>query len=100
MAKDPWNSTAGQRLRLQCFDRDRRANAECHICKGQRGPIDYSVKPSSTPLSWEPDHIKPRSKFPELALKPTNIGPSHRCCNRSKKDRAGLNQLGEPSRRW
>lgn len=42
-----------RRLRKQCFARDKAAHAPCHIC-GQ--PIDYGLKPSSTPDAWEPDH--------------------------------------------
>ena len=97
---DPWNSSTGHVVRQRCWNRDKAANAGCHICKGARGPIDYSVKPSSTPLSWEPDHIKPRSRYPHLALVMSNIGPSHKVCNREKGAKVEQNDLGEPSREW
>ena len=42
MAEDLWNSAQGRRLRLQCFERDRKANAPCRWCPD---PIDYSLGP-------------------------------------------------------
>lgn len=98
MAKT-WDATWA-RLRVQCYRRDKAANAPCWICKGKEGPIDYSVRPSSTPLSYEPDHKKPRKTHPELAYDPANIGASHRKCNRRKGARAVLDPLGTPSREW
>lgn len=99
MGASTW-SADWARLRLQCFRRDRAAGAPCHICKGAEGPIDYSVRPSSTPLSYEPDHILPRRTHPELALAPDNIGASHRKCNRAKGARAVLDPIGSASREW
>lgn len=87
-------------LRLQCYRRDRKANAPCGICKGAEGPIDYEAKPSSHPLAYEPDHILPRATHPELALAADNIQPAHRKCNRAKGKRAAINPLGKPSREW
>ena len=55
-------------IRKQAWNRDRRGRAPCHIC-GE--PIDYSIPASSAPLSWEPDHIIPWSKAPELELEST-----------------------------
>jgi len=86
-----------RKLRLQCFKRDKASNAPCWIC-GQ--PIRYDVKPSSTPDSWEPDHRLSVKHHPELAEVPENVLASHKSCNRSKGDRAGLNNLGAPSREW
>ena len=99
-ASDPWSTTRGRKVRARCLRRDRAANAPCHICKGARGPIDYSVAPSSTPLSWEPDHIRPRSKWPELVFDMANIAASHRVCNRERGNKAGMSQLGNRSREW
>ena len=86
-----------RKLRLQCFRRDKAANAVCHIC-GQ--PIDYSLKPSSCPDAWEPDHRLPVDTHPELAEIPSNILPSHQRCNRSKGKKAGITNLGNRSRAW
>ncbi|MBQ1449899.1 MAG: HNH endonuclease [Eggerthellaceae bacterium] len=69
----------------------------CWIC-GQ--PIDYDAKPSSTPDSWEPDHRFSVHTHPELAEVPENILPSHKRCNRAKGAKAGICNLGQPSREW
>ena len=100
MAQDMWSTRKGRKVRARCFRRDRDAHAQCAICHGERGPIDYSAAPSSTPLSWEPDHKRPRSKWPELALDMANIQASHKVCNREKGARAGLTNLGHRSRDW
>ena len=86
-----------RKLRLQCFKRDKANDARCTICGGR---IDYSAKPSTTPESWEPDHRLSVKHHPELAEVPENVLASHKSCNRSKGDRAGLNNLGAPSREW
>lgn len=98
MAGRPGRDTpAWRRMRLACFKRDRAADAPCHLC-GQ--PIDYSLAPSSTPDAWEPDHILTVSTHPELAEVPENIAASHRRCNRSRRNKAGITNLGRPSREW
>lgn len=104
---DLWNSPSGRAVRNRCWKRDiansrssnvqDRLRARCHICKQ---PIDYSLRPSSTPDAWEPDHVIPRSKRPDLALAMWNIAPSHRSCNRARQDRVVDSDLGEPSREW
>lgn len=86
-----------RKLRLQCFKRDKANDSRCWICGGR---IDYSAKPSTTPDSWEPDHRLSVKHHPELAEVPENVLASHKSCNRSKGDRAGLNNLGAPSREW
>ena len=85
------------KVRRQCWQRDKQAGNPCHIC-GQA--IDYNAKPSTTPDSWEPDHIISVKSHPELAELPENVAASHKSCNRSKKDKAGINELGRCSRRW
>lgn len=96
----PQRASAWKKLRRQCFLRDKAAHAECWICHGERGPIDYSVEPSSTPLSYEPDHYLPVSQHPELELAASNVRAAHRCCNRQRGNRAGLDSIGQRSRRW
>ena len=95
--KDPRGTPAWQRLRLECFARDRDKNAVCVHC-GQ--PIDYSVKPSSTNDAYEPDHRIDVATRPELALIPENVVPSHRHCNRARGRKAGINNLGRRTREW
>lgn len=94
---DPRSTPQWQRLRLKCYERDKARRAKCHIC-GQ--DIDYAAKPSSTPDSYEPDHLRDVDRYPHLALLPENVGASHRKCNRARGKRAGLNNLGRPTRDW
>ena len=83
-------------VRKKAWDRDRKARAVCHIC-GER--IDYSIPASSAPLSWEPDHIIPVAKAPELELDINNVAASHMRCNRSRGN--GTNgDIGKRSRVW
>lgn len=86
-----------RRLRLQCYERDRAKDAPCWICGGR---IRYDLPPSSDPDAWEPDHRFPVSTHPELAELPENVLPSHRRCNRAKRDRAAVDMLGARSREW
>lgn len=95
--KDPRGTTAWQRLRIQCFERDKAAGARCVHC-GQ--PIDYTVKPSSTVDSYEPDHRIAVAAHPEYALVPENVQPSHRRCNQARGNKAGINNLGRRTRDW
>lgn len=97
MPRDPRQTPAWRRMREQCFRRDRAKDAVCWLC-GQ--PIDYSVRPSTTPDSYEPDHYHTVRDHPELALLPENVRPAHKSCNRSRGTRAGTSPLGTPSRQW
>ena len=97
---DVWNSPAGRRLRMQCFVRDRDADAPCHWC-GER--IDYSLGPytrGGDTMAWSPEHLRPRSMFPHLALEPTNIVAAHFRCNDRRGTKAGVTELGQRTRRW
>ena len=85
-------------IRKLAWDRDRKARNPCHIC-GQA--IDYYLAPSTTPDSWEPDHLIPVSRAPELELDLSNILASHMICNRARGDGInGENELGRRSRIW
>ena len=98
--QDAWNSTAGRKVRARCFDRDRRRGARCIWCGGV---IDYSLGPytrGGDTNAWSPEHVKPRDKYPELALDPANIAAAHFHCNAARGSRAGLTNLGRPSREW
>ena len=90
-------SSQWPKIRMMAWDRDRRNRAPCHIC-GER--IDYSAKPSTLPLSWEPDHIVPVSKAPELELDLANVAASHMRCNRQRGSGGNDNTLGQRSRIW
>ena len=83
-------------IRKKAWDRDRNTRAPCHIC-GER--IDYSIPASSAPLAWEPDHIVPWSKAPELELDLNNIAASHMRCNRQRGNGTN-NDVGQRSRIW
>lgn len=95
--RDPRSTPQWQRLRAECYRRDKARKAACHLC---HQPIDYSLKPSSTPDAYEPDHLRDVGTHPELALLPENIAPSHRRCNRARGKKAGVSNLGRRSRDW
>lgn len=61
-------------------------------------PIDYS-KPYPHPDSFTADHLKPKTRHPELAEDPGNVVSSHARCNWTKGDSehfgAGLGVLSE-----
>ena len=100
MAVDLWNTPAGRRVKMQCFRRDRDAGAPCRWCPD---PIDYSLGPytrGGDTMAWSPEHLRPRKTWPQLALDPSNIVAAHFHCNASRKTKAGINELGTPSRRW
>jgi len=63
-------------------------------------PIDYAARPSSTPDSYEPDHLRDVDRHPELALLPENVGAAHRKCNRARGKRAGVDEMGNRTRDW
>ena len=85
-------------VRRMAWDRDRKAKAPCHIC-GMA--IDSHLEPSSAPDAWEPDHLMPVKKAPELELDLNNILASHLRCNRSRGDGTnGENDIGRRSRIW
>lgn len=85
-----------QAVRTSAYRRDLKQHAVCWIC-GQ--PIDYQAKPG-TPDAWEPDHVKPVSKYPELEFSLSNIRASHCSCNRSRGDGTGADKIGATSREW
>lgn len=85
-----------QRVRKVAFNRDKKADAVCWIC-GQ--PIDYYAEPG-TPDAYEPDHVKPVSRFPELEFSLDNLRASHCSCNRARGDGTGIDRIGMSSRRW
>ena len=97
MAGDIHRSPRWKYIRKLAWDRDRKARAVCHIC-GER--IDYSIEPSSAPLAWEPDHLMPVSRAPELELDLTNVAPSHMRCNRQRGNGAQEIAIGQRSRIW
>ena len=90
-------SSRWKKVRRLAWDRDRKARAVCHIC-GER--IDYTLMPSSAPLSWEPDHLVPVSKAPGLELDLNNVAPSHMRCNRQRGNGDNDGQIGQRSRIW
>lgn len=62
-------------IRKLAWERDKKANAPCHLC-GQK--IDYSLEPGKYPDSWSPDHIMTFNDHPELELDLQNVAASHR----------------------
>lgn len=93
----PHRASGWQRIRKLAWDRDRKARAVCHIC-GER--IDYSLAPSTAPLSYEPDHLQPVSKCPELELDLNNVAAAHMRCNRQRGAGSNDGAIGQRSRIW
>jgi 5-methylcytosine-specific restriction endonuclease McrA len=54
----------------------------CVIC---HQPIDYSIRGTDDSLSVQ--HVKPRSKYPQLTWVRSNWRPAHLSCNRQAGDR-------------
>lgn len=46
------------------------------------------------------DHVKPRSKFPDLIWDESNLVPAHLDCNGQKGAGTGPPSLGVPSEEW
>lgn len=86
-----WN-----KLRDMMFEKYRKEKAVCSIC-GQ--PIDYGVPISSTPDSFELDHIIPVSIDSTKELDINNVRPTHRSCNRHRSNK-DITMLGKVSRIW
>lgn len=83
-------------IRHLAFQRDSKANAPCWIC---HGPIDYYAEISSTPNSWEGDHVVPIAKGGE-ELDINNVRACHKRCNRARGAGDNMNDLGRQSRIW
>lgn len=85
-------------IRKLAWERDKQNKAVCHLC-GQ--PIDYTLEPSSCEQAWEPDHILPFDRYPELELDLNNIAASHRRCNRARGTKDAADRaIGRQSRIW
>ena len=85
-------SAAWDRLRTAHKKQSQAAGARCAHCNQ---PINYQGR-KGDPDAYEPDHIKPRSTHPHLALEITNLQPSHSSCNHRRQDKA----MGEPTTAW
>lgn len=98
MTHMPARSSRWPYIRSLAYKRDRGVNAPCHICGGK---IDYFAAPSSTPDSYEADHLVPVSMAPEKELDLNNIAASHMRCNRRRGNGTdGSNEIGMRSRVW
>lgn len=73
----------------------KRTNAECWLCRGSKGPIDYNTH--RMPLSFSADHITPTS-LGGHATRRANLKPAHYGCNSSR----GNTTRGQfpTSRKW
>jgi 5-methylcytosine-specific restriction endonuclease McrA len=74
-------------VKFRAYCRSR--NALCHICiaRGdiENAQIDYHAKRFS-PNSFEVDHVKPWSLYPQLRYEWRNLAASHSRCNRQRRD--------------
>lgn len=75
-AEDFYASQAWRRARYEAL---RRCRGVCELCGSP--PIAHSL---------QVDHIRPRSKYPELALEPTNLQVLCRDCNFGKSNRDSI----------
>ncbi|WP_372968532.1 hypothetical protein [Microbacterium sp.] len=89
--------SVAQRQRTQFFEEGKRENAPCWLCDG---PIDYTVKPSSTHDSHNLDHYHPVATHPHLQNDRDGWRHSHASCNKSRGTRAPSRGLGEPVPDW
>jgi hypothetical protein len=82
---DFYESREWQRLR---YDILRRSRGCCELCGVRSGPH----------VILQVDHIKPRSKHPELALEPSNLQVLCRTCNMGKgaRDSTDWRTLPDP----
>lgn len=55
----------------------------CHLCGGTIDRTAAKGEPDA--LTW--DHIEPRSKRPDLELRPENVRPADALCNSMRRDR-------------
>jgi 5-methylcytosine-specific restriction endonuclease McrA len=71
--------------------------AECWLCKGKRGPIDYTTKTKTDTLAFTVDHHVPTSRGGDV-MRVANWRPAHFGCNSSR----GNGTRGEfpTSRQW
>lgn len=94
----PNRSSRWKYIRKLAWNRDSKVKAACWIC-GE--PIDYSVSPSTTPDSYEPDHVIAVNMDASKELDLNNIRAAHRRCNRARGDGTnGTNVIGKRSRLW
>lgn len=70
-----YRSTEWRTIRSAVIEKFRhsRIGFVCHLCGGQIEQHELTV-----------DHVKPRSKYPELALTLNNLKLAHRTCNSAK----------------
>lgn len=85
-ADDEWVNNSYRRRQLKKKFFPPGVDVKCWICR----------QPGANQL----DHIKPRSKFPELIWDESNIVPAHDDCNNAKSDSMDPVGLGVPSEDW
>lgn len=102
MGRGPHQHDAGYRKNRAAFKAKHKAlRSDCHICRGELGPIDYNAQPQ-TPKAFELDHIKPFKTHPQLFYDPGNWAPSHASCNRSRqaKELHSTQPAAQPVSKW
>lgn len=87
------------KLIRQFRDECEEVRAECWLCPPGAGVIDYSL-PANHPESFSADHAKPVSTYPELAMDPLNLRPSHLICNQRRGNEEPHLDIGTPSEAW
>ena len=91
----PWD-----RERKRYKDECRSAGAECWLCHGRKGPIDYTSKfnpDQPNPLLFTIDHVTPTSLGGDVMRK-ANWRPCHASCNTSRGN--GTRGQFPTARKW
>lgn len=96
MANDGIHSARYQAARAAARAEWKRKKRRCHICLQE---IDYDA-PVTDPDHFQLDHIRSRSRFPQLENDPTNWAPSHASCNKHKHDGELNADIGVTSEAW
>lgn len=96
----PGRGTVWDRERTKYKAECKAANAQCWLCHGTKGPIDYNSKfdPAKPNRAlFTVDHITPTSQGAD-PLRKANWAPAHAGCNFSRGN--GTRQVFPTSRQW
>lgn len=87
-----------RKRRAAAIRQARKDNADCSLCAGERGPIDWDA-PAGQPLAPTADHTEAIANGGHLH---GHITVAHHSCNSSKGKRAAPKRVKRPrtSRDW
>lgn len=91
----PWSGPRVSRIVAEQKARHAQLRSACCLCQQ---PIDYTL-PDDHPMRFSVEHIIARAVRPDLTWDPSNWGPAHMRCNKSKQTKT-LPPVGVTSRQW